>query len=857
MIADRRIGTSEARIGLSSCTAAERLAIDGPNGLPSDKRRTIDIVITAVREPMFLLLLAAAALYLALGDLGEGMLLLFMVGVTVGLTLYQEGKTERALEALRDLSSPRALVMRDGKAIRIPGREVVRGDLLILNEGDRVAADGVLIRCTNLQVDESLLTGESMAVRKRPESASDSHARPGGDDLPFVWSGTLILQGEGMAQVTATGARSEIGKIGDALKAVDTEASPLQRQVAKLVKFFAVGGLLLSLAATVMYGVLRDDWLQAILAGIALSMSLLPEEFPVILAIFPAIGAWRLSRVQVLTRRLPAVETLGSISVLCTDKTGTLTENRMQVTQLHAGGRTVALDQHDPDTLQALSAQCRMLVTIASMASKPQPFDPMEKAFHELSGKVVRNDAPRNSEQLIREYPLSPDLRAMTQVWATATADGSCIAAAKGAPEAIATLCRLGPEALDDMKRTVDNMASMGLRVLGAAQATHPADALPDSQQGFAFSYLGLIGLSDPLRTEIPQAVHDCVQAGIRVIMITGDYPVTAASIARQAGIGAGVVLAGDELGTLDDVQLASRLRTANICARITPDQKLRIVQALKANGETVAMTGDGVNDAPALKAAHVGIAMGGRGTDVAREAASLVLLDDNFASIVRGIRLGRRIYNNLQNAMTYVLAMHMPIAGMALLPAVFGWPILLYPAHIAFLELIIDPACSLAFENEPADDEAMRRPPRTPAEPVLSPRDFTMAFLQGSGALGLVAAAFAFSLTVLPEASARAATFATLVTANLALLFSNLSRRRSVMRALVDTNRIPLILAGITMSVLFLLFYIPFLAASFRFSAPSILMLLIAIALGAASAVWFEFLKYAVRSRNGPAQLI
>jgi Ca2+-transporting ATPase len=846
--------TPAANPGLSSRAAADRLALDGPNSLPSDKRRTLDIVFAAIREPMFLLLMVAAALYLILGDLGEGLLLLFMVGMTVGLTLYQEGKTERALEALRDLSSPRALVMREGKAIRIPGREVVRGDLLVLTEGDRVAADAVLIQCTNLQVDESLLTGESMAVRKRPGSATDTHARPGGDDLPFVWSGTLILQGEGMAQVTATGARSEIGRIGNALKEVNTEASPLQRQVAKLVKFFAIGGLFLSLVVTLMYGLLRDDWLQAILAGIALSMSLLPEEFPVILAIFPAIGAWRLSRVQVLTRRLPAVETLGSISVLCTDKTGTLTENRMQVTQLHADGLTLAIDKNDPDTLGALSSQYRLLAAIASMASKPQPFDPMEKAFHELSNQIRKDDIAINGRQIIREYPLSPELRAMSQVWTTL--DDDCIVAAKGAPEAIAKLCHLEPEVMDDMKRTVDKMASMGLRVLGVAQAVHAADALPNAQHGFEFGYLGLVGLSDPLRTEIPQAVRDCVDAGIRVIMITGDYPVTATSIAQQAGIEAGAVLTGDELSALDDMHLALRLRNTNICARITPAQKLRIVQALKANGETVAMTGDGVNDAPALKAAHVGIAMGGRGTDVAREAASLVLLDDNFASIVRGIRLGRRIYSNLQNAMTYVLAMHMPIAGMAILPAVFGWPILLYPAHIAFLELIIDPACSLAFENEPPDEQAMRRPPRRPAEPVLSPRDFTMAVLQGSGALVVVAAAFTFSLSVLPEAAARAAAFATLVTANLALLFSNLSRRRSVVHLLADTNHIPLILTGITMSVLFLLFYIPALAASFRFSAPSPAILIIAIAIGAACITWFELLKYTVHARNRRARL-
>jgi Ca2+-transporting ATPase len=830
--------------GLFTAEAVNRLATDGPNALPTDQQRLWSVLLEAIREPMFLLLIASAILYLALGDLHEGLLLLFMVSITIGLTLYQEGKTERALAALRDLSSPRALVLRDGEAIRIPGREVVRGDWLILSEGDRVPADATLIEANNLQIDESLLTGEAWPVGKRTGADIQAAARPGGDDLPFVWSGTLVVRGDGVACVTATGPRSEIGKIGGALQQLAVEPSPLQRETARTVKVLATAGVALSVLVAGLYGIVRGEWLQAILVGIALSMSLLPEEYPVILAVFPAIGAWRLSRVQVLTRRLPAIETLGSISVLCTDKTGTLTENRMHVVQMQAGTSRIRLDIAGQDEL---SQEWIALAETAALASKPQAVDPMEQAFHRLAEQLGVPSSASHAGRLRKEYPLTPALRAMSLVWQPD--DGSAyLVAAKGAPEAIANLCCFGHDEIQAMRQAVDEMAKQGLRILAAARAEWAGETFPESQTAFRFRYLGLLALVDPIRQEIPEAVCQCREAGIRVIMITGDYPGTADSIARQAGLPPGQVLSGDELDTLDDIVLAARLRESSVCARITPQQKLRIVQALKANGEIVAMTGDGVNDAPALKAAHVGIAMGGRGTDVAREAASLVLLDDNFASIVRGIRLGRRIFANMQDAMSYVLAMHVPIAGMALLPALFGWPILLYPMQIAFLELIIDPACSLAFENEASDADAMRRLPRSPHAPLLGRETVVRAVLQGCIVWAFVGVAYLWALNRLPPTGARAMAFAVLVIANLALIFSTLARGRSVVHAFRSSNRIPLVVAGVAIVMLLVTLYVPTLAVAFDFSPLTARDVAVALGFGLLSVLGYELVKFATR---------
>ena len=700
--------------GLSEAEAQARLKTEGYNELPrSDRRTPFRIVIEVLREPMLALLIGGGAVYLALGDLQEALILLAFAMMSVVITVVQETRTERVLEALRDLTSPRALVIRDAERKRIAGREVVRGDFVVLAEGDRVPADAVLVQSEDLQTDESLLTGESVPVRKTARSGAlpAGSRRPGGDDLPYVFSGSLVVRGAGIAEVVATGALSEIGKIGLSLSTLETEPPRLQTQTRQLVRGFALVGGVVTILAVTLYGVMRGGWLDALLGGIALGMSMLPEEFPVVLTVFMAMGAWRISKARVLTRRAAAIETLGSATVLCTDKTGTLTQNRMSVSklQLKSGEAFLPGDAaaaHMPEPFHDL-------VAFGILASARDPFDPMEKAFHALGQQHLAGTEhlPDAAWSLVHAYGLRPDLLAMSNVWQVPDDRQDFVVAAKGAPEAIADLCRLTGADRAALTKAVDGMAANGLRVLGVARASFGGQTWPESQRDFRFEFLGLAGLADPLRPGVAEAVRECRSAGIKVVMITGDYPATARAIAQQAGIEAQNLVTGDELAKLSDENLAKRAPVTTVFARIMPEQKLRIVSALKASGEIVAMTGDGVNDAPALKAAHIGIAMGGRGTDVAREASSIVLLDDDFSSIVKAVRLGRRIYDNLRKAMGFIFAVHVPIAGLALLPLLFGLPILFGPMHIAFLEMVIDPVCSLVFEAETEEDDVMRRP--------------------------------------------------------------------------------------------------------------------------------------------------
>jgi Ca2+-transporting ATPase len=852
------MNTADAAGGLSSAGAAQRLSDEGPNALPGDQRRGLKAIAReTLQEPMFMLLLSAGTLYLILGDLQEGLVLFGLVIVVLALTLYQEGKTERAMAALRDLSSPRALVLRDGKSQRIAGKEVVRGDLLILAEGDRIAADAVLLSGSDMHVDESLLTGEPVPVNKRIVVSADmlSPPRPGGDNLAHLYSGTLVVKGHGTAWVTATGPRSEIGRIGSALETLTSERSPLKKQTSRLVQTLAVIAVIASLFLVLAYGLLHGDWLGALLAGIALAMALLPQEFTVVLTVLPALGAWRLSKQKVLTRRIAAIETLGSTSVLCVDKTGTLTENRMSVVQLYAHGsgqgQDLVIDYAVPaDLPEAFHA----LVEYSILASVTDPFDPMEKAFHRLGQHFLEGTEHLHRDwALVREYGLTPQLRAMSHVWRSVEGHAHVVAA-KGAPEAIVDLCHLDPQTQAQIDTAVNAMAAKGLRVLGAAQARFTGDQWPDAEHDFEFEFIGLLGLADPLRPEIQEAVAQCHSAGIRVVMITGDYPTTASAIAHQAHLKSAdvsEVLTGDAIAALDDAQLQQRMQTVGVCARVAPEQKLRIVQALKANGEIVAMTGDGVNDAPALKAAHVGVAMGGRGTDVAREAASLVLLDDNFASIVRAVRLGRRIFDNLRKSMSYILAVHVPIAGLALLPVLLGWPVLLYPLHIAFLELVIDPACSMVFENEPSEADVMQRPPRKATAQLFGGMTLALALLQGLGVLLVVAGASAWSAGWLSESQVRAFTFITLVTGNLALIFSNRSRSASLWTSVRVPNRTLWVVTGLTLGLLALTLYVPWLASLFLFAPLPLNAVMAALGLGLASVLWFEAIKLGLRNSH------
>jgi P-type Ca2+ transporter type 2C len=823
--------------GLTTDEAAARLAADGPNELPRRGRRQLPRILRDVlTEPMFALLLGSGVIYLALGDTLEALLLLIFASLSVGIAVIQEARSERTLEALRDLTSPRALVIRDGERKRIAGREVVRGDLVVLSEGDRVPADGRLLEARELLTDESLLTGESVPVRKRVlEQLSDVPVRPGGDDLPHVFSGTLVVRGQGVAEVHATGPNSEIGRIGQTLGDIETAPPRLSRQTARLVRIAALGGLFCCLLVIVLYGLLRGSWLNALLAGIALGMSMLPEEFPLVLTVFMVMGAWRMSQARVLTRRAAAIETLGEATVLCTDKTGTLTENRMTVVALHAAGETV-----DPSRAATLAPVFRQLSVTAALASAPDAYDPMDRAFHDLAG---RTGGAAAGLMLARVYGLQPDLLAVTQVWQSSEG-GSYRVAAKGAPEAIAELCGLDDTGRRILTAEADLLAAAGMRVLAVAEATTKGP-LPETPRGFSFTLLGLAGLADPLRASVPAAIRECQAAGIRVVMITGDYPITARAIARQAGLEGEDVLDGPSIERMSDAELAAAVARVSVFARIVPAQKLRIVSAFKADGAVVAMTGDGVNDAPSLKAADIGIAMGGRGTDVAREASSLVLLDDDFGSIVRTIRLGRRIYDNLRKAMAYIIAVHVPIAGLALLPLLTGLPLIFGPVHIAFLEMVIDPVCSMVFEAEAAEDDIMRRPPRAATSPLFSPALVAWSVLQGTIALIPLAALYVLAIgRGLPVADARSLTFVSLVLVYLSLVLVNRSFATSLAELIGKANRALVWVTAVTIGLLALVLLAPVGRALFRFGPLHADDLTLVVIIVVAVFATLEFLK-------------
>jgi len=830
--------------GLPQAEAHVRLRAEGANELPTAGQRNIlAIALEVLREPMFLLLVAAGAIYLLLGDVSDALMLLGFVFVVMGITIYQEYKTERVLEALRDLTSPRALVLRDGIERRIAGREVVRGDILILAEGDRVPADAVLVSSNDFAADESLLTGESVAVRKVAKEGAEEIPPPGGDNLPFVYSGTLVVQGSGMARVLATGARTEIGKIGKALQQQRTEATPLQNEIGKLVRKLAVIGVLLSLLLLVIYGLTRGDWLHGLLSGITLAMSILPEEYPVILTVFMAMGAWRISRHQVLTRRVPTVEALGSATVLCVDKTGTLTQNRMAVQQLIAADVSFVANASPAPLPEAFHE----LVEFGILSSETDPFDPMEKAIHALGTHYLTDTEHLHRDWILaHEYSLSPELLALSHVW-KARDRNEYVVAAKGAPEAVADLCHLDEAQLEALALQVNSLATQGMRVLGVARASYRGSVWPDIQHDFDFKFIGLIGLADPVRPTVKPALNECAAAGIRVVMITGDYPATASAIAEKIGLaaGSGGVISGSELSQMDNVTLYESIRHSNIFARMVPEQKLRLVNALKANGEVVAMTGDGVNDAPALKAAHIGIAMGARGTDVAREAAALVLLDDDFASIVRAIRIGRGIFDNLRKAMAYIFAVHIPIAGLSLIPLLLGWPPVFAPVHIVFLEMIINPACSIAFEAEPAERNVMHRPPRNPQEPLFGKRILLLSLLQGLFVLLATLAVLGYALHHgASENEARALTFSALVIGNLGLILTNRSLQHTILQTFNNGNPALWWVIGGACSFLMLALALPFLREVFHFARVSPYQLALSFAVGLGSVMWFEFYK-------------
>jgi Ca2+-transporting ATPase len=843
--------TTDPLVGLGQTEVLERQRRDGLNELPGRERRTVlASVVGLLREPMSLLLLGCGGIYLALGDRQEAVMLLGFVIFIMGLTLVQERKTERALEALRDLASPRALVIRDGRRVRVAGRELVRDDLIVLAEGDRVPADAVILQGSHLAADESLVTGESAPVRKGTWDGVLAFARPGGEDLPFVYAGTLLTAGSGVARVQATGPRTEIGRIGQAMQMREGQETLLQRETRRLVTKLAWLAGVLSVLAAVGYGVASHNLLAGVLAGLTLAMAILPNEFPVVVTMFLALGAWRLSRRSVLARRIPALESLGAVTVLCVDKTGTLTENRMTVSRIRANGESFDVDRL---RAEALPESMHQTVEYSILASRRDPFDPMERAFKQLGeGELAGTEHLHGDWQLVREYPLTRERLAVVRVW-RAPDRARLVVAAKGAPEAITKLCGASAEQHAWIEKGVRVLAAEGLRVLAVARSDAEDGPMPEDPGTFGLRFVGLVGLVDPVRASVPAAVAECRSAGIRVVMITGDYPTTAEAIARRAGIDATRVVTGPELARMGEDELRACVRSTCVFARMLPEQKLRLVEALAANGEIVGMTGDGVNDAPALKAAHIGIAMGARGTDVAREAAAVVLLEDDFASLVHGVRVGRRIIDNLKKALAYILAVHLPIIGLTLVPIAMRAPLVLMPIHIAFLHLVIDPACSVVFEAQPEEADVMRRPPRNPREPLFGRRLLGVSMLQGASVLVVVVTVYLLALRFgQAEAEVRALTFAAFLLSNLALIFTNRSWSRVILSSSLRDRTLWAVTGG-AIAFLGLVLYVPALSRLFRFAALGPLDLALCFGAGALSITWFEVAKLFGWSR-GPA---
>ncbi len=795
------MNTNQMR-GLSEKEVKIRQDKFGFNELPDKhKKNFLKFVIGLLTEPIIFLLIVTVVIYFFLGDKNEALLLLTSFIGIIGIELYQELKTEKSLAALRGLSNPTSVVMRDGARLTIPSREVVIGDIIFLSEGSRISADAKLLSVDNLEVDESLLTGESAPVMKHTRSTKDNNGN-------FVFSGTLAVKGHATAEVVSIGVDTEIGEIGKSLNSIETEKTLLQKEVNKVVKFVAVLAASASLILTAVYWLGSGDLTRGFLAGLTLAIAILPEEFPVVLTIFLTLGAWRLAKNNILARRSHTIETLGSANVLCVDKTGTLTENKMQIASIIDADGNAHIDDFD---------YVADVVEYGVLASQKDPFDPMEEAFIIAGKKVFRDiDDIYKNQQIIKEYPLEDSSLSVVYIWG----DGGVAktVALKGAPETVFNLCHLDDDKKTRFEKDVKKLASRGLRVIAVAKGKVITD-IPADRHDFKFEFLGLVGLVDPVRPEVVPAIRICKQAGIRVIMLTGDYPETAIRVAKNIGLDWHNAITGEEFEKLSESERAESIKNISVFSRVRPANKLTIIKALKANGDIVSMTGDGVNDAPALKAAHVGIAMGKNGTDVAREAASIVLLDDNFASIVHGVKIGRRIYDNLQKAMSYIISVHIPIALLSLLPVIFKWPIVLIPAHIVFLEFVIDPSCTIIFENEKEGKGIMNRPPRKLSAPIFNKKMIMGSLLQGLVVAVIVVASFKILLDMgWSEDKSRSMTFLILVVSNLFLVFG-IAGKQAIADIIHFENKAMLLILLMTSVSLALVLCVPFLRDLFHFA--------------------------------------
>lgn len=823
--------------GLNSAQVVEAREKFGANSETSyEENGMLEALKKLLKEPMILLLLAAALIYFISGKSGDAIFLLSAICIVSTLALYQDSRSRNALLKLKNFTQANCKVIRNGESIEIHSEELVVGDYLIIEEGALISADAKIIQSNDFSVNESLLTGESMAVFKDKDAENS-----------LVYKGTSVESGLAIAIVTAIGTQTELGKIGKSLEGIEVEKTPLELQINNFVKKMVIAG---AIVFFIVWGInfFRSHLvLDSLLKALTLAMSVLPEEIPMALTTYMAIGGWRLMKMGIVVKQMKTVETLGSATVICTDKTGTLTENKMKLAKVFCLDSEKVKNADD-----ALSTDEIGLIETAMWASEPIPFDAMEVALHKAYSNLKSSDE-RPNYHLIHEYPLSGKPPMMTHIFENNS--GKRIIAAKGAAETIVALCKLSEKELQTIKEANETIAKDGYRVLAVAESNFEGKQFPDTQMGFEFIFKGLVSFYDPPKKNITEVIQHFYTAGIDVKIITGDSADTTLAIANQVGFkNLSNILSGENLMTLSEQELQQKVLTTSIFYRTFPEAKLKIINALKASGQIVAMTGDGINDGPALKAAHIGIAMGNRGTELAKQAASLLLVEDDLARMVDAIAMGRKIYTNLKKAFQYIISIHIPIILIVFIPLALGWiyPSIFSPVHIIFLELIMGPTCSIIFENEPIERNAMMQKPRKFSISFFNVRELIISILQGLAITAALLFSYQYAVAQgLDESLTRTMVFVVLVSANLFLTLANRSFYYSIFTTIRYKNSLVPLIAFISITLTALLIYVKPLATFFEFKPLDSHTLLFSFVTGFVSVIWIELYKYFVRLRS------
>lgn len=823
--------------GLSDSEVSASRKKFGSNILQSKKRNPfLEAIKSLLKEPMVILLLVAAILYFFTGNVGDGIFLAVAIILVAAISLYQDAKTHNALEKLKELSQPHSKVIRNGEVVEINSQDVVVGDFLMVEEGSTIVADGTIVHSNDFSVNESILTGESFSVEKDTFSNDNR-----------IYMGTQVAGGLAIAEIFAVGNRTKAGIIGQSIESISSEKSTLELQINNFVKKMVIAGAVIFLLVWGINYYNSGNVLDSLLKALTLAMSVLPEEIPVAFTTFMAIGAWRLMNLGVIVKQMKTVESLGGATVICVDKTGTITENKMSLDRIY----TLETDKIT-SLEETLSDSEKSLITIAMWASEPIPFDTMEQSIHRLYGSMTAIDA-RSEFKMIHEYPLGGKPPMMTHIFANAA--GNRIIAAKGAPEALIAVSNLSVQQKEKLKQKISTLAAEGYRVLGVGTSHFEGTAWPKKQQDFRFEFKGLLAFYDPPKGNIEKVFQDFYNAGIAVKIITGDIAETTMAIAKKVNFrGADEVVSGDDLVALNTEELQKITSEKNIFARMFPEAKLKIINALKAQGHIVAMTGDGVNDAPALKAAHIGVAMGKKGTEIAKQAASLILVDDDLSKMVDAVAMGRKIYSNLKKAIQYIISIHIPIILTVFIPLVLGWvyPNIFTPIHVILLELIMGPTCSIVYENEPLEKDSMLQKPRPFSSTFFDWNELFTSIIQGLGiTIGVLTV---YQLAVnngQNEAITRTMVFTALIAANIALTFVNRSFFYSIFTTFKYKNRLVPIVVGITIGITLSLLFVPPFTKFFGFERLGLNQIVISIGIGVLSALWYEIVKWWKRKKS------